>query len=127
LELRSYPLASVPDQADKVAYSLREDLRVITFRDLPNFLLGSLGVDDLVLSLDPVLDLLPEFLLYNLVLVQETGESSLDSLDLGLHSSVSLGQFEQLLDLVLALFSGSLGFRVELVDLHGGSRVGCGL
>jgi hypothetical protein len=32
-----------------------------------------------------------------------------------------------LLDLVLALFSGRLGFRVELVDLHGGSRVGCGL
>jgi hypothetical protein len=106
---------------------LGEDLRVITFRDLPNFLLGSLGVDDLVLSLNPVLDLLPEFLLYDLVLVQKTGESGLDGLDLGLHSSVSLSQFEQLLDLVLALFSGRLGFCVELVDLHGSSRVGCGL
>jgi len=110
-----------------MSYGLGEDLRVITFRDLPNFLLGSLGVDDPVLSLDPVLDLLPELLLYDLVLVQKTGESSLDSLDLGLHSSVSLGHLEQLLDLVLALLSGGLGFRVELVDLHSGTRVGSGL
>ena len=102
-------------------------MRVITFRDLPNFLLGSLRVDDLVLSLDPVLDLLPKLLLYDLVLVQKTGESCLHGLDLVLHGSVSLGHLEQLLDLVLALFSGRLGFSVELVDLHGGSRVGCGL
>jgi len=102
-------------------------LRVITFRDLPDFLLGSLGIDDPVLSLDPVLDLFPKLLLYNLVLVQETGESSLDSLDLGLHCSVSPGHLEELLDLVLALFSSHLGFRVELVDLHGSSRIGCRL
>lgn len=102
-------------------------MRVITFRDLPDFLLSSLRVDNPVLSLNPLLDLLPGLLLYNLVLVQETGESSLDSLDLGLHSSVSLGHLEQLLDLVLALLSSRLGFRVELIDLHGGSRVGCGL
>ena len=110
-----------------MAYSLGKDLRVITFRDLPDFLLSSLRVDNPVLSLNPLLDLLPGLLLYNLVLVQETGESSLDSLDLGLHSSVSLGHLEQLLDLVLALLSGGLGFRVELVDLHSGTRVGCGL
>jgi hypothetical protein len=109
------------------AHSLGEDLRVITFSDLPNFLLGSLRVDNLVLSLNPILDLFPELLLYDLVLIQKTGEPSLDLLDLGLHGSVSLGHLEQLLDLVLALLSGRLGFRVELVDLHGSARVGCRL
>jgi hypothetical protein len=32
-----------------------------------------------------------------------------------------------LLDLVFALLSGRLGFRVELIDLHSSARVGCGL
>ena len=97
---------------------------VITFRDLPNFLLGSLGVDDLVLSLNPVLDLLPELLLHHLVLLEQRSESSLDSLDLRLHRLVAFGVLEEALDLVFALFTGSSGLVVELVGVAGGRGVG---
>lgn len=108
-------------------YSLREDLWVVTLGDLPDLILGSLGVDDPVLSFDPVLDLLPELLFDYLVLVQQASEPRLGSFDLSLLSSVAFCHLEQLLDLTLALFSGGLGLLVQLVGSGGSLRVGGGL
>lgn len=102
-------------------HSLGKDLRIVALGDLPDFILRSLRVYNPVLPLYPILDLLPELLFDDLVLVQETGESGLDLLDLSLHGSVAFGHFEQLLDLTLALLSCSFGFIVQLVDS------GCGL
>lgn len=89
---------------------------IVTLGDLPDFILGGLGVDDPVLSLHPVLDLLPELLLDDLMLVQQTGESSLDRLDLSLHGSVTFGHLEQLLDLALALLSSAFSLVIQLID-----------
>ena len=105
-------------------HSLREDLRVIALSNLSDLVFGSGRVDNPVLSLDPVLDLFPELLLNDLVLLEQRGKSSLDGLGLCLLCLVSLGELEEVFDLVFALFTGRSGLFVELVCVAGSSRVG---
>ena len=99
-------------------------MRIVAFGDLSNLVLGRSGVDNLVLSFHPVLDLLPELLLHHLVLLEQRSESSLDSLDLCLHRLVTFGELEKALDLVFALFTGTSGLVIELVGVTGGRGVG---
>lgn len=108
-------------------HSLREDLRIITLRNLPDFILCSSRVHDPVLPLHPILDLLPKLLLNDLVLLQQVLETSLDALRLGLLRAVALGELVQLFDLVLGFFAGSARLIVELRSVRGGLGVGGGL
>ena len=60
----------------------------------------------------------------HLMLIEETCEARLDRLSLSLHRLIALGQFEKLLDLVLALFTQFARLNVQLVRGGGTGRVG---
>jgi len=108
-------------------HSLGEHLRVVRLGHLPDLLLGRVGVDNLVLTLHPVLDLFPKLLFDDLVLLQQGGKPRLDRLDLVLHRLVALGELEQPLDLVLALLARGSGLVVELVRVSRRARIRRGL
>ena len=105
-------------------YSLRKHLRVVRLGHLADLLLGRLRVDNLVLPLHAVLDLFPKLLFNHLVLLQQRREARLARLDLRLLRTVPLGELEQLLDLVLALFALEARLVVELRRVRG--RLGIG-
>ncbi len=108
-------------------HRLREDLRVVALRHLPDLFLGSLRVDDPVLPLDSVLDLLPELLFHHLMLLKQRREAGLDRLRLVIHRLVALCKLEQPLDLVLALLASRSSLLIELICICCGLRVGRGL
>lgn len=102
-------------------------MRVITLRHLPNFLFSRLGINNLVLPLYAIFNLFPKVLFNILMLRHQCRESRFTRVDLGFLCTITLGQFEELFNLIFTLFALRASLVVQLGSVRCGLRVGRGL